>query len=386
MTNPNNLLKKKPKKEKEEREEKKDAFWKSRHVYENVFNAIQDGISILDRNLNIIQVNHWMEKMYKIHHPLPGKKCYEVYQQRKWICPWCPSLPALRDGQLHTTIVPYPSKESPTGWIELTAYPIVDDKGKILGIIEHVKDITKQTLAAKKLKAELEKKDFYKDLLAHDMSNILHTIKASILLMEHYKDNSFSSESRTDIFQMIEQQIERGASLLSNVRKLSEIETIKENLSTLDLKKTLEITLAEMYSKVHKKELIISKDFPPETIYVKGGTLLADALENIILNGILHNENPTIQLWIKITPFQQSSQECLKLEIADNGIGISDERKTSIFSREYHTSKEKGGMGLGLLLAKKIIKAYGGQISVENHVPEDFTLGSNFVITLQKAK
>ena len=122
----------------------------SEQFSKDVFDSIQDGISILDPNLNIIRTNQWMEKMYADQMPLTGKKCYQVYQRRNSICPWCPSRKTLEDGKLHTEIVPYPDADNPTGWIELSAYPFLDNAGKMNGVIEHVKDISVRKQAEEK--------------------------------------------------------------------------------------------------------------------------------------------------------------------------------------------------------------------------------------------
>ncbi|MBU1162237.1 MAG: PAS domain-containing protein [Proteobacteria bacterium] len=54
---------------------------------ENIFDAIQDGIIVLDRNHNIVLVNRWMERKYASEMPLVGKKCYAVFQKRQDYCP-----------------------------------------------------------------------------------------------------------------------------------------------------------------------------------------------------------------------------------------------------------------------------------------------------------
>jgi len=122
----------------------------------NTFNAIQDGISVLDTNLMILRVNSVIEELYANQMPLVGKKCYQVYQGRKTICPWCPSKPTLEDGKRHLAVVPYPNEENPIGWIELSSFPLIDTKGKITGVIEHVKDITTQKLVQHELEESLE--------------------------------------------------------------------------------------------------------------------------------------------------------------------------------------------------------------------------------------
>jgi len=124
----------------------------SERVLRNVFDAITDGISVLDKELNIVRVNQFMKDMYSESMPLVGKKCYHIYQHRESPCPWCPSLLAMESGEVQTEIVPYPSKEKPEGWLNLSSFPLKDTNGNISGIIEYVRDVTER----KKLEEELK--------------------------------------------------------------------------------------------------------------------------------------------------------------------------------------------------------------------------------------
>lgn len=68
------------------------------------------------------------------------------------------------------------------------------------------------------------------------------------------------------------------------------------------------------------------------------------------------------------------------IEVADEGIGISDEQKKHLFERFYRADKartrETGGTGLGLAIAQTIVKAHGGTIKVYNNTPK----GTRFVV------
>jgi two-component system cell cycle sensor histidine kinase/response regulator CckA len=130
-----------------ERKRAEEALRQNERFLQAVFDAIQDGISILTPDLTIIRVNQWMEKMYAHRGPLTGRKCYQVYQLRASECPWCPSVRALETGEMQLAVVPYPSTEEPTGWIELTAFPLIDAEGDVVGVIESVKDITERRQA-----------------------------------------------------------------------------------------------------------------------------------------------------------------------------------------------------------------------------------------------
>jgi len=139
-----------------ERVQAESALRNSEQFSEDILDAIRDGISVLDEDLTILRVNASIEAMYADHMPLTGKKCYQVYQGRNSICPWCPSKQTLEDGKIHLAVVPYPNEENPTGWIELTSYPLIDTNGKITGVIEYVKDITLRKQAQQKLQESAE--------------------------------------------------------------------------------------------------------------------------------------------------------------------------------------------------------------------------------------
>ena len=70
------------------------------------------------------------------------------------------------------------------------------------------------------------------------------------------------------------------------------------------------------------------------------------------------------------------------IEVADEGIGISDEQKKHIFERFYRADKartrETGGTGLGLAIAQTIVKAHGGSIKVHNNTPK----GTKFIVKI----
>jgi len=66
----------------------------------------------------------------------------------------------------------------------------------------------------------------------------------------------------------------------------------------------------------------------------------------------------------------------VRIEIADNGVGISDEGKTRLF--EPYFSTKKTGMGLGLTIVSTIIADHNGMIRVQDNKPK----GAKFVIEL----
>lgn len=107
-----------------------------------------------------------MEKWYSCHLPLIGKKCYTCYHGSNRVCDPCPSLRCLLSGKPENEIVAgLPG--SPVEWIELYSYPMKNPQtGKIVGILEFVRDITQR----KKAEIALEQSETKFRTLFNDMS------------------------------------------------------------------------------------------------------------------------------------------------------------------------------------------------------------------------
>ncbi|MEM2839098.1 MAG: PAS domain-containing protein [Thermoplasmata archaeon] len=126
-----------------------------------ILSSIQDGISILDKDLNIVRVNNAMERWYSHALPLVGKKCYEAYHGRTEPCKVCPTDRALKSGKPEYNIVPKTGPDGEVvGWLDLFSFPIRNPRTvEIEGVIEYVRDVTdreKMRMAAEASHQQLE--------------------------------------------------------------------------------------------------------------------------------------------------------------------------------------------------------------------------------------
>jgi signal transduction histidine kinase len=249
-----------------------------------------------------------------------------------------------------------------------------------------VEDITEQRIAEKRLKEAVNRSDFYRDLLAHDMGNVLGNINSSLEILEMIDKGVNLSQKRGDIMKILKKAITRGKNLIASVRKLSTIEKKTQAKKKLNIKKVLDKALDHLRSQFQDKVLNISVKMEKNKLFVYAGELLIDAFENILINGVLHNRSEIVKIWISVSKTQENGIDYVKIEFKDNGIGITDKRKKSIFIKNYKKREGSGGMGIGLSLVKKIIDSYEGKIYVENRIKGDYQKGSNFVVFLKKAK
>ena len=274
-------------------------------------------------------------------------------------------------------------------WVTVSVKPIIDEMENIIGSRSMVINITERKLAEEKLK-ESEKMyreaynraEFYKDIFTHDINNILQSMLSGLQISEIILDlpNKFE-ELKTNV-KIIKDQVYRGADLVSNIRKLSQLGESKISLKRTEICNILKNSIDYIKTTYQEKKININVDSISKQLYVQANELIRDVFENILINAIRHNKSANMEIIVKISKEQRTSKKDLKIEFMDNGNGVEDDRKKKIFLRAYTEKRNVHGMGLGLSLVKKIIDSYNGKIWVEDRIKGDHSKGSNFVLLI----
>ncbi len=279
-------------------------------------------------------------------------------------------------------------------WVDKNKIPLHDNNGNVVGILGTYGDITERILSERALK-DSEKKyresynraNFFKDLFSHDISNILQSIESAIELISLFttKKNEDKSEELKEVINIIMEQVNRGALLVNNIQRLSQIEESSNPLYPTEANKVLKDSLKFIHGSFQSRNLHIQIDSLNNNIYVQANELLLDAFENILINAVKYNNNPIVEILIKISKVQENGKSCFRFQFIDNGFGIIDIRKEKIFQRAYNKGQNISGLGLGLSLVKKIIESYEGKIWVEDKIEGEPKKGSKFIILIPEA-
>lgn len=234
--------------------------------------------------------------------------------------------------------------------------------------------LSSSNVSARNLASE---KDKIKTLIA-DISHQTKTPIANLLLYsELLEEEEGLTESMYGNVEALRTQTEKLRFLIDSLLKLSRLENGILTLSPREepLQPTLQRVYEQLCFKAEDKGLTLqlndtslSANFDPKWT--------AEALCNIVDNGIKYTDHGGIS--ISVTSYEMF----VRIDIADTGIGISEEEQARIFSRFYRSQKTRDneGVGIGLYLAREIISGEGGYIKLSS----SYGHGSTFSVFLPR--
>ncbi|MFX1324696.1 MAG: ATP-binding protein, partial [Promethearchaeota archaeon] len=188
--------------------------------------------------------------------------------------------------------------------------------------------------------------NLYRDIFAHDINNILQNVQSSAELSSIYLNNPDKLSTLKELYYIIIEQVERGRKLIENVRKITKIDQSEIILEKVEGYNVLEKAIDYIKNSFQTRNIDVNVNSPEKILNVRANNLLVDVFENILINAVRHNNKSNIDIEIDISKYKAENNDYYKIEFKDNGIGISDYRKKSIFEKGTRKSQKTKGMGL----------------------------------------
>jgi PAS domain S-box-containing protein len=239
-----------------------------------------------------------------------------------------------------------------------------------------VADLIDRKQTDDELKTAKAQAELYLDLMGHDINN-LHQVALGYL--ELAKDMPGGEEQAMFLDKPVE-VLQRSAKLIQNVRKLQKLHNGVFKTQDVDVCEVLSEVKREFGGIPDKSIKLSLNGF--ERCHVRANELLHDVFANLIGNAIKHTgDRADIIVDLDVVEENGGRQYC-RVMVEDDGPGIPDDFKTTIFNRALKGTARAKGMGLGLYLVKSLVDSYGGRVWVEDRVQGDHTKGSRFVVML----
>lgn len=211
-----------------------------------------------------------------------------------------------------------------------------------------------------RLKKTEETAKLYLDLMSHDIRNRLQGIVMSVEILNLMVEDPESTPTIVDI----EDNVKRCANLISKVLAAERIDEAPVMSRSL----TDAITASVQTINQRFKSVDVDCSFEEENAIMNADRFLETLFINLIENAILHNPRGDKRVWIQL----KRESTGFEISVSDNGTGIDDERKKSLFDK----SRRYGGVGLHV--ATQIAGKYGGNLRVFDRVPGDHSQGAEF--------
>jgi two-component system phosphate regulon sensor histidine kinase PhoR len=220
------------------------------------------------------------------------------------------------------------------------------------------------------------------------VANVSHELKTPLTLIKGYietlEDRAMHDAQQARRFiRIISEHADRLGNLIDDLLSLGELESSKDSIERrpADLKKLADDVALGFGHALAKKGHTLSITTEGQDVTA---SVDADKMEQVLVN-LIDNA-------VKYTPANGQIQihlvdqgTSVQITVKDNGIGIAKEHVRRVFERFYRVdkarSRELGGTGLGLGIAKHIVLGHRGTIDIESQLGN----GTAFIVTLPKS-
>lgn len=257
-------------------------------------------------------------------------------------------------------------------WMLYALFRLTDAAGQSTGFATVSRDITERKrmdLALRETAAQLREADRRKDeflaTLAHELRNPLAPIRNSLELLRLSKGNAETAER---VRVIMERQLSQMVRLVDDLLDVSRISrgTISLRKSRMELADVLRSAVETSHPLIHAAGHELTLAVPPEPIFVDADeTRLSQVFSNLLNNAAKFTDRGgKIRLEARVEGDQAV------VSVRDNGMGIPAPMLSRIFDMftqvDPSLEKSRGGLGIGLHLARRLVEMHGGSIEAKS--------------------
>jgi signal transduction histidine kinase len=230
-------------------------------------------------------------------------------------------------------------------------------------VIQHQDVLT----AKKRLSEANEEANLYLDIITHDIYNVNTGALALTELLQMK-----AGESNRQLTQRLVNSINQSTEIIGNVATIRKLHEKKEAVRAVDLHNVIQNEIRRHNSSAIR--------FGGTTARVMADTLLGQVFANLLGNSLKFAGSRAM-----ITISVEEENDLVRVTVADNGPGISDEMKPVVFDRFRKGKNARSGKGLGLFITRTLIEGYGGSIRAYDRVQGNPAEGASIQFMLKKA-
>lgn len=247
-------------------------------------------------------------------------------------------------------------------------------------------ELEERELELKAAKEAAEVANATKSAFLANMSHEIRTpLGAVIGFSELMLNEKMTSAEKQKNIEIIKRNGKLLSGIINDILDISKVEAAKLEVEKTDVRivDLVNDTVALLELEAQEKGIkinITSEGVVPDMVKTDP-MRLRQILFNIIGNAVKFTERGTVNIKVKLIPFNDRTQ--LAFEVNDSGAGIAPEQSARLFApfmqADVTTTRRFGGTGLGLALSRKLAQALGGDVTL---VSSQVGQGSTFVVTI----
>jgi PAS domain S-box-containing protein len=346
-------------------------------------------IIVLTSDFSIIEANEaYLKAVAKPKEEVIGAHCYEITHGLSAPCSsshpelGCPLLETLRTGESAHVLHEHPTSDGHAIYCNMVTYPLKDQTGEIVRVIEIWRDITEELSSRwerriSELKADM-KKLIQEDRMislgklvassVHEINNPIQGLLTFSRLMETTLERGAPSSEELEAFRdylsIMSSELERCGNIISSLLSFSRQSEVEHK--NVDLNEILEEVITLTHHKMEIQDIYLSTKIASRPLIINADiNQLQQCFLNLIFNAV--EAMPQGGKLSVISELDESSKNAI-VQIQDTGCGIPEENVDHIFDPFFTTKEEGEGTGLGLSIVHGVVRANKGNIKVESQV------------------
>ncbi|MHA1972314.1 MAG: sensor histidine kinase [Candidatus Hodarchaeales archaeon] len=357
---------------------------------ERIFDDMLDGIVVLDSHQRIVDLNAQAYNILfssdLILSDLFGKNFFQILKTIFRDEELSSAIDTLENkanilknekGTVYQTEIAFsrPNQKMQQDYFDLHLISIYSKKRKFIGFIIIIRNISVRKNAEISLKQKTKMQELILRLLSHDLRSHLFTLQGYAEIAKESKDLKEIDESLHAIDV-------KGSAILSLIDQVTNYLRTQDNSRSEQMEKmnlaeiieeAISLVSPEAESKNITLEFTMNKNLKN---FIYANNTIRSAVLNLLQNAIKFSPKDAK---VKIELKEHNTKNKWKVTIEDQGPGIPDELKESIFE-PFTAYGAKAGTGLGLTIVLDIIQSHSGEIWVEDGTNNS----SRFIFTLPK--
>jgi PAS domain S-box-containing protein len=356
-----------------------EALAQQRRLYEAILTNTPDLAYIWNLDHRFIYANEGLLRMWgRTWEEAIGKNCLELGYE-----PWHAAMHDREIEQVKATRMPVRGEVPFTGAFGRRIYdyllvPVIGANGEVEAVAGTTRDVTDYKQLESSLVNADRRKDEFLATLAHELRNPLAPIRNAVHLLKLGNTQEDTVRHARDL---IERQLQHLMRLVDDLLEVSRITLGQVNLrrTRMDLSAVLRDAVDFIKPPAAARRHKLVADIPDRELHVDGdATRLTQIFQNLLDNAVKYTPESG-EITLRVVP----RDEEVEVIVADNGIGIPPEYQTRVFdlfTRVHPSDRIKSsGLGIGLALARQLVKLHEGQLDVRSPGPGK---GSEFIVTL----